>query len=121
MRSTFSSQVKDDRVTVAEGTFDSTGVDQGWADLVVIAQVCSYGPHPLSIQLILSQAYHWCPDYEAASAEFSRILKSNGSVAYVWNLEDKFVIDLGFFELFSLFPNFFTGMRRDGSTKLEIQ
>lgn len=46
------------------------------------------------MQPIPSQAYHWCPDYEAASAEFSRILKPNGTVAFVWNLEDKSVIDL---------------------------
>lgn len=46
------------------------------------------------MQPILSQAYHWCPDFEAASAEFSRILKPNGAVAYTWNLEDKSAIDL---------------------------
>jgi phospholipid N-methyltransferase len=40
MRSVFSQQVKDDRVTVAEGTFISTGIADSWADLVVIAQVC---------------------------------------------------------------------------------
>jgi len=72
MRFVFSQQVKDDRVTVAEGTFIATGIPDSWADLVVIAQ-----------------AYHWCPDYEAASAEFSRILKPNGTVAYIWNLEDR--------------------------------
>jgi len=72
MRSMFSQTVKDDRVTVAEGTFDATGIAEGWADLVVIAQ-----------------AFHWCPDYNTASAEFSRILKPNGTVAFTWNLEDR--------------------------------
>ncbi|KAF8802568.1 S-adenosyl-L-methionine-dependent methyltransferase [Phlegmacium glaucopus] len=72
MRSFFSQAVKDDRVTVAEGTFDATGIPEGWANLVVIAQ-----------------AFHWCPDYGAASAEFSRILRPNGTVAFVWNLHDR--------------------------------
>ena len=40
MREVFSRTVKDDRITVSEGTFQSTGVEDGWADLVVIAQVC---------------------------------------------------------------------------------
>ncbi|CCM02384.1 uncharacterized protein FIBRA_04480 [Fibroporia radiculosa] len=72
MRSVFTQTVKDDRVSTAEGTFDATGVEDGWADIVIIAQ-----------------AYHWCPDYDAASAEFARILKPNGVVAFVWNLEDR--------------------------------
>jgi SAM-dependent methyltransferase len=93
MRSVFSQQVKDDRVTVAEGTFIATGIADNWADLVVIAQVCGFFLQ-LLMQLILPQAYHWCPDYDAASAEFSRILKPNGTVAYIWNLEDRSVIDL---------------------------
>ena len=42
MRSVFSQQVKDKRVKVAEGTFDSTGIADGWADLVVLAQVGTY-------------------------------------------------------------------------------
>ena len=39
MRSVFSQQVKDDRVAIADGTFSATGITDGWADLVVIAQV----------------------------------------------------------------------------------
>ena len=39
MRSQFSKTVTDPRVSVAEGTFDKTGVEDGWADLIVIAQV----------------------------------------------------------------------------------
>jgi hypothetical protein len=40
MREVFSRTVADNRVTVSEGTFEKTGVESGWADLVVIAQVC---------------------------------------------------------------------------------
>jgi len=72
MRDIFVESVKDDRVTTAEGTFDHTGVEDGWADLVVIAQ-----------------AFHWCQDYDSASAEFARILKPNGIAAFIWNLEDR--------------------------------
>ena len=42
MREVFSRTVKDDRVTVSEGTFQSTGVEDGWADVVVSAQVCAH-------------------------------------------------------------------------------
>lgn len=41
---------------------------------------------------IVSQAFHWCPDYDAAAAEFARILKPGGKVALIWNLEDRSVI-----------------------------
>lgn len=37
----------------------------------------------------LFEAYHWCPDYDLASAEFARMLASNGTVACIWNLEDR--------------------------------
>lgn len=72
MRDVFLETVKDDRVTVAEGSFDSTGIQDSWADIIVIAQ-----------------AFHWCPDYDSASAEFARILKPKGIVAFIWNLEDR--------------------------------
>ncbi|TFK55041.1 S-adenosyl-L-methionine-dependent methyltransferase [Heliocybe sulcata] len=72
MRDVFSKTVKDDRVSIADGTFDTTGVEDGWADLVLVAQ-----------------AFHWCPDYNAAAAEFARILKPTGIVALIWNLEDR--------------------------------
>ena len=39
MRETFSKTVNDDRISLSEGSFDATGVEDGWADLVVIAQV----------------------------------------------------------------------------------
>jgi len=72
MRDVFSKTVKDDRVSIAEGTFQDTGVEDGWADLVVVAQ-----------------AFHWCPDYDKAAAEFARVLKPDGIVVLIWNLEDR--------------------------------
>ena len=39
MREVWSKNVQDSRATVIEGTFDSTHVPAGWADLIVIAQV----------------------------------------------------------------------------------
>ena len=74
MREVFTKTIQDERVTAEEGTFNTTNVEDGWADLVVIAQ-----------------AYHWCPDYSKAAEEFSRILKPNGIVALIWNLEDRYV------------------------------
>ncbi|KAG7092504.1 hypothetical protein E1B28_008855 [Marasmius oreades] len=72
MRAVFSQTVTDDRVSLQEGTFDTTGIQDGWADIITIAQ-----------------AFHWCPDYGRASIEFARILKPNGVVAFIWNLEDR--------------------------------
>ncbi|KAF9500826.1 S-adenosyl-L-methionine-dependent methyltransferase [Pleurotus eryngii] len=72
MREVFSKSVNDERVTVTGGTFDTANVEDGWADLVVVAQ-----------------AFHWCPDYDQAAAEFARILKPDGVVVLVWNLEDR--------------------------------
>lgn len=74
MRDVFTKTVAkvDPRVSVAEGTFDTTGVEDGWADLVIIAQ-----------------AFHWCPNFEAAVQEFGRILKPGGVVVLIWNLEDR--------------------------------
>lgn len=39
MRAMFNTTTKDKRVETYEGTFDSTGVPDGWADLVIVAQV----------------------------------------------------------------------------------
>ncbi|KAL1944507.1 hypothetical protein VTO73DRAFT_2937 [Trametes versicolor] len=72
MRKVFTETVNDPRVSAQEGTFDTTGIEDGWADLVVIAQ-----------------AFHWCPDYDKAVAEFARVLKPEGVVAFIWNLEDR--------------------------------
>jgi hypothetical protein len=39
MRDVFSKTISDDRVSVAEGTFQQTNIEDGWADLLVVAQV----------------------------------------------------------------------------------
>lgn len=39
MRETFSQTIQDDRICFQDGTFQNTKVEDGWADLVVIAQV----------------------------------------------------------------------------------
>lgn len=39
MRETFSQTIQDDRICLQDGTFQNTKVEDGWADLVVIAQV----------------------------------------------------------------------------------
>ncbi|CAE6433775.1 unnamed protein product [Rhizoctonia solani] len=68
MRETFNNRTNDSRVTCLPGDFLKTGVEDGWADLV---------------------AFHWCPDYDKAAAEFARISKPKGIVAFIWNLEDR--------------------------------
>ncbi|KAI0035092.1 S-adenosyl-L-methionine-dependent methyltransferase [Vararia minispora EC-137] len=72
MRAQFARTVTDSRVTVREGTFDSTGAPDASADIVVIAQ-----------------AFHWCPDYNAAAEEFARVLRPRGILVLIWNLEDR--------------------------------
>ncbi|KAI6103394.1 S-adenosyl-L-methionine-dependent methyltransferase [Pisolithus sp. B1] len=72
MRKVWSEKVTVENATIEEGTFESTAVPDGWADLIVIAQ-----------------AFHWCPDHDKACTEFSRILKEDGSVVFIWNLEDR--------------------------------
>lgn len=42
MREVFARQVTDARVHLSEGTFDRTGVEANWADLIVIAQVSRF-------------------------------------------------------------------------------
>ncbi|KIJ44046.1 hypothetical protein M422DRAFT_208284 [Sphaerobolus stellatus SS14] len=71
MRERFLETVKDERASVKDGAFEVTHVPDGWADLIVIAQ-----------------AFHWCPDYSKAVAEFNRALSPNGRVVLIWNLED---------------------------------
>ncbi|KAF8522242.1 S-adenosyl-L-methionine-dependent methyltransferase [Hysterangium stoloniferum] len=72
MRARFASTVDDHRVTVQDGTFQNTHVPDGWADLIVIAQ-----------------AFHWCPDYDKAMAEFNRALSPTGRVVFIWNMEGR--------------------------------
>ncbi|KAN0123741.1 S-adenosyl-L-methionine-dependent methyltransferase [Russula decolorans] len=72
MRTIFDKSVQDERVSCQNGSFDNTGITNHSTDLVVVAQ-----------------AFHWCQDYDAAAAEFARILKPGGIVALIWNLEDR--------------------------------
>ena len=44
MRTVFAEKTKDDRVTITEGTFDSVDAEDGWADLIVVAQVNLFQP-----------------------------------------------------------------------------
>ena len=44
MRAVFAEKTKDDRVTVAGGTFERVDADDNWADLVVVAQVSPFRP-----------------------------------------------------------------------------
>jgi len=73
MRKVFAERLAHEpRVSCAEGTFDTLPAKDGWADLVVAAQ-----------------AWHWCPDHDAALTEIRRVLKPDGVFALIWNLEDR--------------------------------
>ncbi|KAJ7582656.1 S-adenosyl-L-methionine-dependent methyltransferase [Mycena floridula] len=73
MRQVFTESIKDERVSISEGTFVTTGIVEGWADIVIVAQ-----------------AFHWShPEYGRAAEELARILKPNGIAALIWNLEDR--------------------------------
>ncbi|EJD53007.1 S-adenosyl-L-methionine-dependent methyltransferase [Auricularia subglabra TFB-10046 SS5] len=71
-RGTLVAGTKDPRVIARAGTFEQTGAPDGWADAVIVAQ-----------------AWHWCPDYNAAMAEIARALKPGGVAFFIWNLEDR--------------------------------
>lgn len=72
MRTIWTEKNTEGKATIEDGTFESTVVLDGWADLVLVAQ-----------------AFHWCPDYDKACAEFARILKKDGAAVFIWNLEDR--------------------------------
>ncbi|THH05772.1 hypothetical protein EW145_g4551 [Phellinidium pouzarii] len=72
MRAVFADTVKDPRVSLYDGTFDSTGVPDGWADVILSASP-------------LLKAFHWCSDLEGALSEFTRILKRDGTISFLWN------------------------------------
>ncbi|KAI5123341.1 hypothetical protein M0805_001766 [Coniferiporia weirii] len=73
MRAVFAKTVDDPRVSLFDGTFEDTGVPDGWADLILIAQ---------------AKAFHWCSELEDATREFARILKPGGSVGLTFNKHD---------------------------------
>jgi len=72
MRDFWTKTIDDSRSTISKGTFDDTGVEDGWADLIIIAQ-----------------AFHWCLDHGKAFSEFSRILNKDGAVVLLWNIDDR--------------------------------
>lgn len=45
MRETFSKAIQDPRVSVAEGVFEWTEVEAGWADIIIVAQVTTTISH----------------------------------------------------------------------------
>jgi len=90
MRGVFAKTVEDNRVTLYDGTFEKTALPDGWADVIIIAQVCFPNYDRLKVKMAsLPKAFHWCPDYERACREFFRILKSDGAAVFIWNLEDR--------------------------------
>jgi len=103
MREVFSQTVNDERVTISEGTFDCTGVEDEWADFVVIAT-----------------ALLWCLDYDAAATEFRRILKPGrmlflpcvcladnrvGWTAKINSLDERFAFEPTFFSWRKLYDS----------------
>ncbi|KAG1877596.1 S-adenosyl-L-methionine-dependent methyltransferase [Suillus subalutaceus] len=68
MRNYWTKCVQDHRCTIVNGTFDNTGVEDGWADLIIISH---------------RRAFHWCLDYGKAFTEFARILNKDGAAVFV--------------------------------------
>jgi SAM-dependent methyltransferase len=60
-------------VEAQDGTAESMGLPDGFADAVTVAQ-----------------AFHWF-DYDAALAEIARVLRPAGGLAFVWNRRDESV------------------------------
>lgn len=60
-------------VSVVDGSFSDLPFSDGTADVIVGAQ-----------------CYHWAhPNYGPTMKEFARVLKSEGTLALIWNLEDR--------------------------------
>ncbi|THH04668.1 hypothetical protein EW145_g5346 [Phellinidium pouzarii] len=74
MRAVFAehTDLTDPRVSLADGTFDETGVSDGWADAIVA-----------------STSFNWCLHHEESVKEFARILKPDGVIYLLWNLQDR--------------------------------
>jgi len=91
MRTEFSKKIQDERVSAQEGTFGETHVPDGWADLIVIGERSYHlkfsRVFPNFTFPLIAQAFHWCPDYDKAVAEFNRVLSPDGRVVFIWNLE----------------------------------
>ncbi|GAA6059016.1 hypothetical protein JCM10212_001241 [Sporobolomyces blumeae] len=76
MRQGFEDKVKSvggTKVSIQDGLFDKIPVQDGKADLIVVAQ-----------------AFHWVGhDGESAIRDMARVLKPDGVVALIWNYEDR--------------------------------
>jgi hypothetical protein len=83
MRETFLKYTPDDRVVLSEGTFNNMGLETGWADLVVIAQVnlflCS---HLTLIFHSCRKAFHWCLNFEAVREDIETGRSSSAHLEY---------------------------------------
>ncbi|KAH0826988.1 hypothetical protein J3R83DRAFT_4647 [Lanmaoa asiatica] len=76
MRQVFQQRVSHESVTISHGTFDN---------VPTVKNRLGRSNHHRTGLL----AFHWCPNYGKACAEFARILKPNGAVAFIWNLENR--------------------------------
>ena len=64
---------KKPQISIVDGAFAEIPAESGSVDIVVGAQ-----------------CYHWAhPDYASTAAEFARVLKPGGTLAFIWNLEDR--------------------------------
>jgi hypothetical protein len=108
MRDAFNKGVSDPRVTCSEGTFEKTGVEDGWADLVVVAQVRHFYSYLTSFQradrIEEGMALVSRPRSRNGTSspppipslpnpltqtEIARVLKPTGIASFIWNLEDR--------------------------------
>lgn len=74
MRAVFAQTVSDPRVSLVDGTFDNTGVPDGWADVIVAAS-----------------AFHWCSNLEETAVELARIAAPGCTMSFLWVFPDRCV------------------------------
>jgi hypothetical protein len=55
MRDFWMKRVQDNRCTIVNGTFDNTAVEDGWADLIIIAQASSFRLN--KVQMLIPRSY----------------------------------------------------------------
>ncbi|KAK0228231.1 hypothetical protein IW262DRAFT_1264621 [Armillaria fumosa] len=66
-RDVFVKTVHDERVSAREGTFDTTNIKDGWANVLLTSSVHA-------------QVFRWCPDFDVTSIEFARNLRPESIV-----------------------------------------
>ncbi|KKA27257.1 hypothetical protein TD95_003169 [Thielaviopsis punctulata] len=75
-------------VQVKGGLANSVPVEDGWADAVIAAQVCSTSYRIYKRENTDSyKAFHWFAKKDALT-EFARVLKPNGYLGVIWNVEE---------------------------------